>query len=320
MKKDKHLVIGGNGFLGRILVKKLIEQNKKVKVIDKDAIEKDIKIEFLHKNILDFSEKDNEFFKDVEVVYHLASYQYHSELPIFNQYKVFYKNNVEGTRKVIDICKINKITKIIYVSTDMVYGIPKKLPILETDNKTPIGDYGKTKLIAEEIIKNSALNYIIIRPRLIIGAGRLGVFKVLFNWIKKNQPVFLIGNGKNRYQMISVYDCADACILAANKKIENKIYNIGSDNPPTVYEMMKEVIRINKSKSKIYRLNSTIVITCLKLLELFHISPLKKEQYMISNKDCILDTSKVKKELNWKPKFNDLQMVIEGYRSFNKKL
>ena len=316
MEKDTHLVIGGNGFLGSVLVKKLIKQGKTVKIIDKNNKKLNPKIKFLHRNLLDLSEKDLNFFKDVSLVYHLAAYQYHSKLPIFKQYESFYRNNVKGTERIIDLCKKSKIKKIIYVSTDMVYGLPKTIPIKEDHKTNPIGDYGKTKLIAEELIKNSSLKYIILRPRLIIGPGRLGVFKKLFSWIKNNKNIFLIGNGNNRYQMISVYDCADACILCAESKSENKIYNLGSDNPPKVIEEINEVIKFAKKDSKIYRLNAKIVKLCLIILELFHISPLKKEQYMIADKDYILETSKIKKEIKWKPKFNDKDMLISAYESF----
>lgn len=319
MPKNVHLVVGGNGFLGRVLVQKLLKLNKKVRVIDKNNENINPKVEFLHKNILNLSGSDLDFFRDVEIVYHLAAHQYHSELPRFNQYKVFYENNVKGTENIIKICKKNNVKKFIYVSTDMVYGLPRTIPIKENHQTTPIGDYGKTKLIAENIVRKSGLNHIILRPRLIIGPGRFGVFKVLFNWIKYNKPVFLIGNGGNKYQMISVFDCADACLLCANSKIKNKTYNIGSDNPPTVYDEIKEVIGFAGSSSKIYKLNSKLVILSLNILELFHISPLKKEQYMISNKEYVLDTSNIKREVKWQPKLTDNKMLIEAYAYFKSK-
>ena len=50
-----------------------------------------------------------------------------------------------------------------------------------------------------------------------MGPGRLGVMKKLFEAIAQNKPVPLIGNGLNYYQMVSVKDCANAAILAANK-------------------------------------------------------------------------------------------------------
>lgn len=313
MQKDKYLVVGGNGFLGRILVEKLLKLGKKVKVMDKNNKNINPKVNFLNKNILDLNELDLDYFKDVKVVYHLAAYQYHSELPIFNQYKVFYNNNTKGTENIINICKKSNVQKFIYVSTDMVYGIPKTNPIKENHEKNPLGDYGKTKLLAEKIVENSNLDYVILRPRLIIGPGRLGVFKILFKWIKKNKPVFLIGKGENRYQMIGVYDCAEACILCLNPRIKNKIYNLGSDNPPTVYDEIKYVTNKAGSNSKIYKLNSRLIMLCLNILEFLHISPLKKEQYLIADKNYILDTTKIKKETGWSPKFNDRDMLLEAY-------
>jgi len=316
MQKNTHLIIGGNGFLGRVLVKKLLDSGKKVKVIDKNDKNANKKVNFLNKNILDINKSDLEYFKDVKTVYHLAAYQYHSNLPRFNQYKIFYKNNVIGTKNIINICKKCKIKKFIYVSTDMVYGIPRTIPIKEDHTTKPIGDYGKTKLLAEGIVKNSSLDYTIIRPRLIIGPGRLGVFKFLFNRIKNNQPVFLIGKGDNKYQMIGVFDCADACIKCAESKFKNKIYNLGSDSPPTVYEEINNIIKTTGSSSKIYKINSLIVMFCLSILERLHISPLKKEQYAIADKNYILDTDSIKKDTKWNPKFRDDKMLLGAYNYF----
>lgn len=319
MQKDVHLIIGGNGFLGRSIVEMLLRTGKKVRIIDKNKKDVAPEINFLNKDILELDESDTKYFRDVATVYHLASYQYHSDLPRFGQYKIFYKNNVKGTENMINLCKKGRIKKFIYVSTDMVYGMPKTVPIKENHETNPIGDYGKTKLLAESIVKNSGLNHIIIRPRLLIGPGRLGVFKFLFDRIRKGKSVFLIGNGNNKYQMVSVYDCADACIKCAESKVFNKVYNVGSDSPPTVYEEIKEIINYARSSSKIHKLNPKIITICLSILNMFHISPLKKEQYAIADKNYVLDTSAIKKEIKWKPKFTDNKMLIEAYSYYKSK-
>ncbi len=317
MKKESNLVIGGNGFVGKVLVKKLRERKQDVKILDKERDDIQDQKNFLHKNILNLSEVDLPFFQNVKTVYYLAAYQYHSPLPRFGKYKVFYQNNVVGLKKVIDLCVKAGVRKIIYVSSDMVYGIPQAVPIQEDHPTHPIGGYGKTKREAERMIQAGSIPYIILRPRLIIGAGRLGVFEKLFVLIHKGLPVFLIGNGKNRYQMISVYDCAEACILAALKDKKNRVYNLGSDHSPSVYNLIQEIMEEVHSSSRIIKLNAFLVKVLLRTLTILYIPLLEREQYEIADQDYVLDTSRIKKELGWKPVYEDKMMLLEAYKSYH---
>ncbi len=314
MKRDTHLVVGGNGFLGKILVHKLLEKKLKVKVLDKDMlVQKWKNVKYLQRNILDLDAKEP-FFDDVMVVYHLAAFQYHSPLPRFGKERVFFENNVTGTGKVVRAAR--GVQKIVYVSTDMVYGLPQYVPMREEHPKAPIGAYGRSKVQAEQVIQESGIPFVILRPRLIIGRGRLGIFEKLFVLVRKGLPVVLIGGGKNRYQMISVYDCADACVRAGLAKVQGRVYNLGSDNPPAVRALMQDVIRQSHSRSVIVPFPAVIIKSVLHVLTALHISPLEKEQYGIADQDYVLDTSRAKEELGWVPRFRDEMMVQEAYQYY----
>ena len=54
-----------------------------------------------------------------------------------------------------------------------------------------------------------------MRPRTILGHGRLGIFGILFDWIADGADPFVLGDGSNRYQFVHADDLADACLLAA---------------------------------------------------------------------------------------------------------
>ena len=86
----------------------------------------------------------------------------------------------------------------------MVYGSYTNKKIQEDHPPKPIGFYGLTKFEAEKLILKEVeignLNCTIFRPRLIIGPRRLGILKNLFDLIRLNLPVPLIGNGKNIFQ------------------------------------------------------------------------------------------------------------------------
>ena len=89
-------------------------------------------------------------------------------------------------------------------------------------------------------VKEQSIKYFIFRPRLIAGPGRYGLFLKLFYLIKNNLPVPLIGDGTNRYQFISVFDCAVALIHSLNPNSVAGIYNLGSDSPPDVNTLLNE--------------------------------------------------------------------------------
>ncbi|OWK24487.1 hypothetical protein AJ87_21295 [Rhizobium yanglingense] len=95
----------------------------------------------------------------------------------------------------------------------------------------PIGPYGRSKVGAERLLMQACrefgLHATIFRPRLIAGAGRLGILTKLFRLIRAGLPIPLIGAGKNRYQMIAVEDCV-AAALAAVERIARLVHFISA--------------------------------------------------------------------------------------------
>jgi dTDP-glucose 4,6-dehydratase len=198
----------------------------------------------------------------------------------------------------------------------MVYGLTNGLIIDEKFKPNPIAEYGKSKLKAEKSLRKSAKNYLpltIFRPRLISGPGRLGVFIKLFNLIDKSKTIPLIGNGLNCYQMVSVDDCVSAILLSLEKNIIDDTFNLASDKKILVIDLIKNLIIYSKSNSKLLPINSLVIKTGLYLADLVGLTLLYKEQYSIADKDIFLDISKAQKKLNWKPKFNDLEMIKTSY-------
>jgi dTDP-glucose 4,6-dehydratase len=115
--------------------------------------------------------------------------------------------------------------------------------------------------------------------------------------------------------MISVFDLGNAITLALEKKAEG-IFNLGSDNPPMVKDLLNGLIKIENSKSKLLFLQQTFTNFGLDFLYLFRLSPLFPEQYKIASTDYILDTSKAKRELGWQCRYSDQQMMIDAYEYY----
>ena len=131
-----------------------------------------------------------------------------------------------------------------------------------------------------------------------------------------NLPVPLIGKGENCYQMVSVFDCVQAIVKCVEHRIPNKEYNLGSDNPPTVYELLHDVIQQVGSHSVLIRTNGKIVKKTLSVLGYMGLSLMYREQFEIADENYILDIQETKDELGWKPKYNDKDMLYQAYETY----
>src|SRR4030095_10518627 len=121
--------------------------------------------------------------------------------------------------------------KVIYVSSSAVFGAPKSNPVTEETPPSPGEAYGRAKLEGETLCRyyaNRGLDVTIIRPRTIMGHGRLGIFQILFEWIRGGYNIPVLGRGDNRYQFVHADDLADACLLSAERKGPS-VYNCGTD-------------------------------------------------------------------------------------------
>jgi dTDP-glucose 4,6-dehydratase len=253
----------------------------------------------------------------------LAGQQYTSPQVRQKSRPHYFRGNVEIAQSLSSAYrKTAGVPRILYISTDMVYGIPDVDLIDETTSTNPIGDYGKSKLEAEKIYLGSFENVSIVRPRLIVGPGRVGTVKTLATLISRGLPIPIIGDGENRYQMIGVSDlwAAIETIIASK---EDGIYNIGSDSSPTLNQLFKDVKSDLKLTNSIIHINPTIAHSLLFVADKLNFSPLAYEQYALASKNCLLSTSKIK-SLGWRPKFGDthlftnaLSLLLSGRTTIN---
>jgi dTDP-glucose 4,6-dehydratase len=208
------------------------------------------------------------------------------------------------------------ITKLIYVSTDMVYGIQNSFSVAEDSHPQPIGEYGKSKLDSENILREHESRVVVLRPRLIVGPGRVGTIKLLSRFIYKNLPIPLIGNGENRYQMLSVFDLWSAIDKSIQTGISG-VFNLGSNEPPTLNELFPKVLHTLGRNNKIVRLPQAITERALLFLDTYNLSPLAPEQFLIAGQNCFLSTTKFKSQTGWDAEYSDEEIITEALRNLN---
>ena len=124
-----------------------------------------------------------------------------------------------------------------------MYGVPVKHPIEETDPLVGVGHYGESKIDAEALFRVAGVESTIIRPKTFIGPERLGVFEILFDWIREGRRIPILGDGSNRYQLLAVEDLVDAIVRASTApEAAGEALNVGATEFGTVRSDLQALI------------------------------------------------------------------------------
>src|SRR4029079_7073422 len=102
--------------------------------------------------------------------------------------------------------------KVVHTSSSAVFGIPDHNPVTEGTPCRPLEAYGRAKLRAALLCLDAiaaGIDVTVVRPRTVLGHGRLGVMALLFEFVADGAPVVLLGGGSNRYQLVHHTGLAD---------------------------------------------------------------------------------------------------------------
>jgi nucleoside-diphosphate-sugar epimerase len=314
MDTKRYLITGGSGFLGINLVRHLLERGNQVRsldVVDFDYPEKD-KIEWIGGDIRD-KDAVQKAMKGIDVVIHTAA-----ALPLYKDEEIF-STDVEGTRNILEAALKEKVERVVHVSSTAVYGIPDHHPLVEEDKLDGVGAYGKAKILAEEMcleFRKKGMCIPIVRPKSFIGPERLGVFALFYDWAKDGRGFPMIGNGKNRYQLLDVEDLCDAIYLCTSKDktIVNDTFNIGAKEFTTMGEDYQAVLDEAGFGKKIKPFPAKPMIWTLRILEALKLSPLYKWVYETASKDSFVSIEKAEKVLKFTPKYSNKEALIRNYK------
>jgi nucleoside-diphosphate-sugar epimerase len=158
----RHLVTGGSGFIGALVVRRLRERGEQAKVLDiRDDPLRAKDVEFLNGSVLDRA-CVGAAMRGVDIVHHNAALVAQSDAG-----RAYWEVNVEGTRIVAEEAARARVRAIVHLSTTAVYGIPPAGPITAKTPPRPIEPYGRSKLAAEgimaEICERASIPLVTIR-------------------------------------------------------------------------------------------------------------------------------------------------------------
>ena len=304
-------ISGGAGFLGLHLARRLLADGHTVRTLDVvplDDADLEAAVDELRGDVRD--RRDVRRLVDgADVVVHAAA-----ALPIQAARASIRSVNVGGTENVLVAARDAGARRVVFISSTAVYGVPEKHPIEEEDPLVGVGWYGESKIDAEALCRVASVETTIVRPKTFIGPERLGVFEILFDWIREGRRIYILGQGNNRYQLLAVEDLVDAIVRAATAPAAaGETFNVGATAFGTVREDLGALIAHAGSSSRLRPVPVKPAEVALRALELMRLSPLAEWHYKTAHKDSFVDVSKAQRVLAWQPRFSNREALTRTY-------
>jgi len=317
------LITGGAGYIGSHIAEILVTNNKKIFIIDnlstgfKKLINK--KASFYNLNILTTNKLKKIITENkIDTVIHLAA---SLSIGVGEKYpKIYYKNNVMGTESLLKACKNSLVKNFIFSSTAAIYKDGQKI-VNENSKIGPKSVYGKTKLKAEKKIiincKKNKINFGILRYFNVCGAsdsGKIGLiskgdhlFKNISSAVMKKKPLIKInGNDYNTFDGTTIRD-----------------YIHVSDLADIHFKVLQKISKLNKSITlncgygkglSVKQVVNEFKIQIKKKIKINFLPRRLGDMEMI-----IADNKKLKKFINWKPKYNSIKRIVKSCIDWEKK-
>ena len=312
------LVLGGAGYIGSHTVDRLVDQGQDVVVVDslvtghRAAIND--KAKFYQGDLADqdFMRKVFTENPEIDAVIHFAAYSLVAES--MKKPLKYFDNNTAGMIKLLEVMNEFDIKNIVFSSTAATYGIPEKMPIMESDPQDPINPYGESKLMMEKIMRWAdeayGTKFVALRYFNVAGAkpdGSIGedhgpethLIPIVLQVAQgKRDKLQIFGDdyntpdGTNVRDYVHPFDLADAHILAVDylrKGNESNVFNLGSSTGFSNLEIVEAARKVTGKEIPA------------------EIAPRRG-----GDPDSLIASSdKAREILGWKPQFDNIERIIE---------
>lgn len=310
------LITGGAGFFGTVLKHHLLDQGFECWSVD--LCRDDTVRDGFTSTVGDIADPRvlAEIFaaEKFDAVFHCAALLAHE----VKDKRALWRSNVEGTRVLAEAVKRAGIPQVVFISSNCLWGKNLHRPVTEDDEPRPVEIYGESKLEGEKILLEYAADFrtTILRSPTIISPGRLGLLSILFDFIREDRKVWVVGDGSNVYQWVYAPDLAEACLLAY-KNSSHGIFNVGSDDVLPMKDVYEYVIGKAGSGSRVASLPKKVTLTGMGVASTLRLSPLGPYQRRMIAEDFVFDTTKVKTELSWRPTATNEEMLYLAYDHYH---
>ena len=185
----KHVLFGGDGFVGRYIARELLSRGEEVLICDR--AKSDLPI-YRYASHMEVDVRDAEAVGRVpinaeDVVYNMSARLLMPPIKKKDRHSAFFPVHVNGSRHILEHMSRSEAHQMVQFSTDMVYGPSLTPPPIRTDHpRNPIDAYGQSKKACEDLCRTwrkNGMNISLFRPRMVMGPGRLGLLQNLFRLI-----------------------------------------------------------------------------------------------------------------------------------------
>ncbi len=304
------LISGANGFVGRALCMRMIDDGWQVKGTVRllEQAKKLSAIDYIQIRSIDSETDWTTALDQVDTVVHLAARAHVMTETHENSLYEFRRVNTEGTRRLAQMSADAGIKRLIFVSSIKVNGEGKDTPYTEQDKPFPDGPYAISKWEAEQVLRkissDTGLEIVIIRPPLVYGPGVKANFLSLFKIVDRGIPLPLrsINNRRSLIYLGNLVDAIVACV--SHPDAVGQTYLVSDGEDLSTPELIR---RLASALSKPARL-IPFPPALLRLVGKIIGRPAEVERLLGSLR---IDSSKIRNELGWTPPYTMQQGIKE---------
>ena len=250
------LVTGGCGFIGSHLTEALIQQGRSVRVLDNLAVGRAENLDGISDsdrlNVVIGDVSDllvcRKAMQGIERVFHLAARA--DIVPSIDDPDVYFQTNVVGTYNMLQAAReTSGLTRFIYAASSSRYGIPDEVPTPEEAEARPQYPYALTKDLGERSVQHWAQVYRmpatslrffnVYGPRARTSGSYGAVFGVFLAQMLAGEPLTIVGDGEQKRDFTHVRDIVRAILMAADRELTGKAFNVGTGNPVSVNRIVE---------------------------------------------------------------------------------
>jgi nucleoside-diphosphate-sugar epimerase len=225
--------------------------------------------------------------------------------------------DVDGTASVVAAVERVGVPRLVHISSTAVYGLPRHCPTPEEYPCRPVDPYSAAKLAAETVVLQARARGLcapILRPKTFLGAERLGLFAMLFEWADEGRGFPLLGGGRVRTQMLDVDDLCEAVrLICTGEAAVNDTYNIGAAEFGTLREDFQAVLDAAGHGGRVVTVPVGPAVVILRGLAALRLSPVYRRLVHKLVRDSYVSIDKAARQLGFTPRSSNREALLKTY-------
>ena len=284
-------ITGGTGFIGKQLLDKHIKNGDHVRLLSRKMQSKEVGVEYFYGDLSKPDVELSSFVDGADVLYHCAGE--------INNKSLMQELHVNGTQRLINVAQ-GKIGRWVQLSSVGAYGACRIGAITEDSKEKPLGVYERTKTDSDNIVKNSNIPHVILRPSNVFGKDMPNQsLRRLLHAVRNGLFFFTGKENESLVNYIHVEDVVEALILcSSNDEALGEVFNLSQST--TVENMIASFMSRSSFDKKILRFPEGVVRLAAAIFGCIPEFPLTSSRVDALTNKCVYDSTKVQKILGFR--------------------